>query len=676
MLDALVILPTFLLICLISLLRYISHHPPLSSSSSSSTHRLTSPLYDPSDTHVWNFERSSSFLNLSLWTSSYNGVPRWLLNRLNIRIARRLKISYDIGVGLGLLGLLVSLMGAVWTTVGVWQDVWTELEVHASVPSAAGTATSGSDAAAAIAATKMLVKRALQDGSGERSVASGVGGPVSSWGAGTGSNLQPLIPGLTMPWSHLPTLILALILNQLIHEIGHAISAALDDVQPARFSINVHTGVPSMMVSFPSSVDDLDPNAKMRLATSGPYHNLLTWVVLWLLAASGLGSVFWSDRSVDGRVVQEVHRSSPLYSHLNPGDLLVHLDDVPLTRSIPSTTPDPWTEYLTSTRIGDEGRGWCMDKNSFLSLPHTPCYDPIPIPIPVSGSPNPAAADPAVAGAQRSASTSTRGELTFVSTYGISKGEERCLSPHPILDIQSTVCPCPDSRWVCVRPSTKESILRIGVKRGGNNAAEYEIILWNGRRDEVLRAVKVRDQGARGWGGGVRWGEIFFGYISTIALSLFFFNLLPLPYTDGSQLLASLAQWRSTTSGSSRPASARSMQATLTRAPPKSPGAESSTGTGTGTSTEGGGPSIKLYREYELDSDVDDDDDEEAMVGASGTGIDTETDASARAGSSYGTRRREEKWKRRLRVSVQWFTLAVAVCWAVGWGMIFLLRSS
>ncbi|WVF65566.1 hypothetical protein IAT40_000295 [Kwoniella sp. CBS 6097] len=658
MLDTLFFIPTFLLISLIALLRYISLHPHLSSS-----HRLTSPIYDPSDSKAWNLERSrSSYLNISLWTSSFNHIPRLILNRLNIRIARRLKISYDVGVGLGLVGLVVSLGGAIWTTVEVWKDVWTELEVHASLSSAVDTTEGSTTTMAAAATATAIVKRALMDAGGEGATTAAVGvvGAMKSWG--TGNNLQPLIPGFTMPWSHLPTLVLALILNQLIHEAGHAISAALDDIQPARFSINLNTGLPSMMVSFPSTVDDLDPNAKMRLATSGPYHNLLTWAVLWLLAASGLGSVFWSDRSVDGRVVQEVHWSSPLYSHLHPGDLLVHLDDIPLSKPMPSSS-DPWIEYLTSTKVGDEGRGWCMDKTSFLAQPHTPCHDPI--------SPTD----------QRSA----QGELTFISTYGISKGEERCLSPHPILDIQSTVCPCPDSRWVCVRPSTNEFILRIGVRRGGDTRkGEAEILLWNGRREEVLQAVKVRDMGARGWGGGVRWGEIFFRYTSTIALSLFFFNLLPLPYTDGSQLLTSLAQWRSTTGPSStRPAQARSMQATLTRAPPKSPGATNTPSTtvapDTATVSGGGdGPSIKLYREYELDSD--DDEDEEARIGT-GTGTGNGADSFLGEGGYSGGAgvrgiKEERKWKRRLRVSVQWFTLVVVICWAVGWGMIFLLRSS
>lgn len=35
------------------------------------------------------------------------------------------------------------------------------------------------------------------------------------------------IPGVTIPLSHFPTVALALVVNQLIHELGHAISGAM-----------------------------------------------------------------------------------------------------------------------------------------------------------------------------------------------------------------------------------------------------------------------------------------------------------------------------------------------------------------------------------------------------------------------------------------------------------------
>jgi S2P endopeptidase len=79
---------------------------------------------------------------------------------------------------------------------------------------------------------------------------------------------------VTIPISHAPTLLLAFFVNQLLHELGHAISGAMfaffslqrptladpycrDDVQMSRFSFNFHLLFPSASVTFPSSVDSI-----------------------------------------------------------------------------------------------------------------------------------------------------------------------------------------------------------------------------------------------------------------------------------------------------------------------------------------------------------------------------------------------------------------------------------
>ena len=44
----------------------------------------------------------------------------------------------------------------------------------------------------------------------------------------------------------------------------------------------------------------------MRLATSGPFHNLITYGWLYFLVLSGAGALMWTDQSEVGRVVQTV----------------------------------------------------------------------------------------------------------------------------------------------------------------------------------------------------------------------------------------------------------------------------------------------------------------------------------------------------------------------------------
>ena len=112
-----------------------------------------------------------------------------------------------------------------------------------------------------------------------------------------------------------------------------------------------------------------------------------------------------------------------------------------------------------------------------------------------------------------------------------------------------------------------------------------------------------------------------------MAFSLFVYNLLPLPYTDGSQLLRALLAYSSSKTDPSP--TRRPMQATLSNH-----------------------PRINIFREYELNSDDDEDYAED------------------------GRERREEAWKRRVRRGAEVGVLAVCVVWAAGWGMLALLRSS
>jgi hypothetical protein len=46
--------------------------------------------------------------------------------------------------------------------------------------------------------------------------------------------------------------------------------------------------------------------AKMRLATSGPFHNVITFVCLFLLGHSGMSGLFWEDTGDMGMTVYSI----------------------------------------------------------------------------------------------------------------------------------------------------------------------------------------------------------------------------------------------------------------------------------------------------------------------------------------------------------------------------------
>ncbi|WWC91228.1 uncharacterized protein L201_006170 [Kwoniella dendrophila CBS 6074] len=639
MYETIIILPIILLIFLIGFIHYICLNAP------SSAYPSLNPTAETN--RIWNIERRNGFvISFEIWTSTLNELPKTILNKSNINVkkARGLKLIYNFGIGLCLLGLLSSIIGSTWFTWIVWKDVWNEIELHTLQKV-------NSDSTISIPTIdSQIVKRALSDNiSSNDDITSNSLGAMT-WNSAGG--LQPLIPGLTMPWTHLPTLILALVVNQLIHEFGHAISAALDDVQPCRFSISLHAVLPSMMVSFPSSIDTLDPNAKMRLATSGPFHNLITWFVVWLITFSGVGNLLWYDRSKEGRVVQDVHWNSPLYPHLLPGTLITHLDDISLVAPTSNAATDTWTEFLSSGKMIDQSRGWCMDKNVFLSQPD-------PFVQGIGDNENELLGSILNNNDKGDCKTNETSKIIFESKYGITKGISKCLYPNPILNIKSTKCPCPDSKWVCIRPSPKENILRITTRVEDGNwniqgKDHDKVIFYTGPKEEILRDVRIDIKSARYWKNGIRWFVLFFNYTSTISLSLFLFNLLPLPLTDGSQLLNSLLQWQSTV----RPKSIESV-ALKGRINNKN-------------DMNGSSANIKLYREYEIDSDEEDDQDEEERY----IGTNPSSRLNERFMEEGRSSRKKKSWKRWLRRSIQWYTMLIVGLWSLGWGMLFLLRSS
>nr|ODN90475.1 hypothetical protein L203_01584 [Cryptococcus depauperatus CBS 7841] len=569
MLFALLLLPTALLVLLLYGVYHLTflsstgynlplHRPLLISGNSRSAPSFKgqwSVLCDP----PWTY---------SICTVSLNNTPAWLLSILKFKNTRRLKQFYDLSIGIGLVGMTLGMLGIGWVSIDSWREVWGELGAHVGSSVKSGQAVEGIG--------QTLVKR-------EASVY-----PSDS---SSSRSLQLLIPGLTVPLSHFPSLVFALVFNQLIHELGHALCAALDDVQPTRVSLNLSYLLPSMTVEFPSTIDALNPNAQMRIASSGPIHNLVTWLILRLLASSSLGSLFWQDRSGQG-VVQEVAWKSPLAKHLQPGDTISHLNDIQLTLN-------GWTDYLHSAEPDNLFKGWCVNKDTFLTLPFTPCND------------------------SRSLES-----IIFKPVDPQNPTPPRCLAPHPILDIPSTSS-CPDDRWLLVRPLS-ESILRIRKSKNGKE----KVVLWDGAREEVYKSVRIGMKGAKGWADGVWVFDLLLRYIKTIALSLFVFNLLPFPFTDGSQLLDSLLKWRTV----QRSLEVHSLQATL----------DSSVAT-----------QVNNAQEYELASD------EEGLIGVAESTFSKTLDD-----------RREVKWKKRLRWSVNIYILSTSVSWVAAQAMIALLRSS
>ena len=139
---------------------------------------------------------------------------------------------------------------------------------------------------------------------------------------------------MTVPWSHLPFLLLALFVAQCIHEAGHALAAALyvyilgsmryhltwytnrDAVSLHSVGASITAILPSAFVSLSPSLSSSAAAVKLRVIAAGAWHNLVLCFLIWLSYYANLerawSMVGWKNMSDSGVIVLGVESVSRL----------------------------------------------------------------------------------------------------------------------------------------------------------------------------------------------------------------------------------------------------------------------------------------------------------------------------------------------------------------------------
>ncbi|QRW15380.1 membrane-bound transcription factor site-2 protease [Ceratobasidium sp. AG-Ba] len=332
---------------------------------------------------------------------------------------------------------------------------------------------------------------------------------------------------------------------QVIHEAGHAFTALIENVPIHSVGLGLLFCLPSAFVSLNSiTFDKLPPLSRMRLAAAGAYHNVVLWTTIAALGWSGLGQVLnegWTGwgtpfslyKHVDGLgvAVRSVEVGSDLSQYLYPGDIITRIEDVVLAQShllAQRRTPlELWHDLLLhhhhNITISDlPDMGWCVDRKWYKAQPSDCCTNPTSsslVCFSVTNSTSPGLClDPF--------KVFSPPETPMTLVHG--RCAEACISADTAVAEDE-----PDQ--VCVRA---KGVTRIGVVRGGG--AE-KTVLWGGPSEEIWEQVHVSDIAPCYWfvpSGLPELVALFVSYTSTITLSLFFLNLLPIRHLDGAQFLS------------------------------------------------------------------------------------------------------------------------------------------
>ncbi|KAL1731394.1 hypothetical protein EV714DRAFT_236210 [Schizophyllum commune] len=465
----------------------------------------TLPAFVPRRRGTGNTYVTIDRLHLRVQTTYLNDVhdlfAQWSLK--NPRLRQILLSFYDLGTAACCVGALTALGLLLWTTWGLLATI--------VFPQA-------SDDPAQT--TPQVAKRDYIPPEPSTSTA------TSSFG------VRPLVR-VTVPMIHLPLMLLAVLVGQIVHEMGHAAASALEQIHITSTGLSILVLFPSAFVALPTTaIEALSPRARLRIIAGGPYHNLCYFVALWTARWLGISAILapivsrlagYAEISGQGRVVVEVDEGSNLHAYIPRGAILTRIDDVKLNHAA------AWDEYFTASFSSKDTTGWCVPQDQVADA-STNCCDPT-----LSGVPSTLAC--------------------FVE--GISTTQEHenfaaqaCLDPVPLLgDPRSPRCnaatPCTEGA-TCLRPDEGAHLVRMWMKAANTvntktaGDIHEKIVIWNGDREEVREAASSRHLPIR-----LKISERKHvltppRYLELATLSLFFFNLLPLPMLDGEQFLRSL----------------------------------------------------------------------------------------------------------------------------------------
>ena len=139
-------------------------------------------------------------------------------------------------------------------------------------------------------------------------------------------SILPQIPGVTLPWTFVPHVMIAIFLTLAFHELGHALSGANDNKAIESIGLVIQLFIPTAYVRFREHHYDLTPWRQLKVYCAGAWHNFVLYGLAALILSNSILVVSpLYTTSTDGQTVTRIkfyESSSPL----RVGDRIVGLN--------------------------------------------------------------------------------------------------------------------------------------------------------------------------------------------------------------------------------------------------------------------------------------------------------------------------------------------------------------
>ena len=411
------------------------------------------------------------------------------------RLSTALRVAFDLGIVISLLGMVVALALLSWTFMLLVRRLVVgmappspDIHTHVKRTHQSDYIPHTSPARAPADIPVQLLVRANHTGA---FMPPNVSYPLTH---DTNADPRSHFPALTSSDAHRRTILLSShtrsrarslcrTVRRLTSRAGPLLMVSSSDGVPLQsLGASLTFVLPAAFVAFPShAVAALSPHVRARIAAAGPLLSALLGLAFML----PLGRLFllpgYSDISTEGLMVASVAPDSPLASHLPLGVLLTALDDLPLANAKESA----WREYLTTPRPPDfKEPAWCVDTKWFLS--GRPCHGPVVFyanGLCRIGHPQGCCAAPPPGSGSEACLVPLADEET-----------PRCTNaPELLVPTTSAVTRCEGvctKGQMCVRLRGGEEFLRISAQ-SDNHKNPARVVLWRGSRDEIYQGGTI-----------------------------------------------------------------------------------------------------------------------------------------------------------------------------------------